>query len=60
MFKLTRDDLHHKTDAELAALFNRAARETAKAPRLTAAFAQASTALHLIRVELVRRGLRLG
>ncbi len=60
MFKLTRDDLHHKTDAELADLFNRAAREIAKTPRLTAAFAQASTALRLARDELARRGLRLG
>ncbi len=48
MFKLTRDDLHHKTDAELA-------REIAKAPRLTAAFTQALLAWRLIRDELARR-----
>jgi len=55
MFKLTRDDLHQKTDAELADLFNRVAREVTNAPRLTAVFTQASTALRLIRDELVRR-----
>ncbi|WP_144062079.1 hypothetical protein [Sphingomonas sp. MM-1] len=59
MFKLSRDDLHHKTDAELADLFNRAVRETGKAS-LTAAFAEAASALRLIRIELTRRGLRLG
>ncbi|WP_328276246.1 hypothetical protein [Sphingobium sp.] len=58
MFKLTSDDLRHKTDAELAALFNRAAREIS-APRLTVAFAEAATALRLIRAELARRGLRI-
>lgn len=55
MFKLTRDDLHHKTDAELADLFNRAAREISKAPRMTADFTQASLAWRLIRDELARR-----
>lgn len=55
MFKLTRDDLHHKTDAELADLFNRAAREITKVPRLTAAFTQASIAWRLIRDEMARR-----
>lgn len=60
MFKLFRDDLLRKADAELADLFNRAVRATGKAPRLTAAFAQASTALRMIRDELSRRGLRCG
>lgn len=60
MFKLSRDDLHRKTDAQLAGLFNRAAREIGSAPRPSLAFRQASSALRLIRDELARRGLRLG
>lgn len=59
MFKLSRDDLLRKTDAELADLFNRAACETGKA-RLTATFGEAASALRLIRAELSRRGLHLG
>lgn len=56
MFKLSRDDLLRKTDAELADLFNCASRETAKA-RPTAAFGEAASALRLIRDELSRRGI---
>lgn len=58
MFKLSRDDLHRKTDAQLAHLFNRAARDIGNAPRLTPAFRQASAALQLIRDELARRSFR--
>jgi len=59
MFKLSRDDLLRKTDAELADLFNRASRETGKA-RLTATFTEAASALRLIHAELSRRGLHIG
>lgn len=58
MFKLTRDDLRHKTDAELADLFNRAVGAIAQAPSLTAAYAQASVARRLIGDELARRGAK--
>ncbi|TXI39978.1 MAG: hypothetical protein E6Q59_04055 [Nitrosomonas sp.] len=60
MFKLTANDLRSKSDVQLTGLFNAASREMAKAPRLSAAFADASAAYTLIRDELVRRGLRLG
>lgn len=55
MFKLTRDDLHHKTDAELTDLFNRAAHEIIKTPRLTETFTQASIVWRMIREEIARR-----
>lgn len=58
MFKLTRDDLYRKTDAELADLFNCACHATAKTAYLSAAFEQASNALRLICQELDRRELR--
>ena len=48
-----------KTDAELADLFNQASRQLATAPRLTTCFAEAASALGLIRNELTRRGLHL-
>lgn len=60
MFKLSRDDLHRKTDAQLANLFNRAAHEVGNAPRPSRAFRQASCALRIIRDELARRGVRFG
>lgn len=60
MFKLSRDDLHRKTDGQLSDLFNRATRDIVNAPRPSLAFRQASSALRLIRDELARRGLRLG
>ena len=60
MFKLSRDDLYRKTDAQLANLFNRAACEIGNAARPSLAFRQASSALRLIRDELARRGVRLG
>ena len=60
MFKLSRDDLHRKTDGQLADLFNRAARDVGNAPRLSLAFRQVSSVLRLIREELARRGLHLG
>ena len=59
MFKLSRDDLHRKTDAQLADLFNRAAREIGTVPRLTLAFRQASAALRLVCDELARRGISI-
>lgn len=55
MFKLTRDDLHHKTDAELTDLFNRAARAITKTQRLTVVFTQASIVWRMIRDEIARR-----
>lgn len=60
MFKLSRDDLRRKTDAQLANLFNCAAREIDNASRPSLAFRQASSALRLIRDELARRGIRFG
>lgn len=60
MFKLTANDLRSKSDAQLTGLFNTVSREMAKAPRLSAAFADVSAAYKLIRDELARRGLRLG
>lgn len=60
MFKLTANDLRNKTDAQLTGLFNAACMAMTKAPRLSAAFATASSACALIRDELARRGLRLG
>lgn len=60
MFKLSQTDLRTKTDAELADLFNQASRQLVHAQRLTASFAEASSALGLIRCELIRRGLALG
>lgn len=59
MFKLSRDDLHRKTDAQLADLFNRAARELRNAPRMSSAFRQVSSALRLIRDELASRGISI-
>jgi len=59
MFKLSQTDLRMKTDAELADLFNQASRQLATAPRLTTCFAEAASALGLIRNELTRRGLHL-
>lgn len=60
MFKLSRDDLQRKTDAQLANLFNRAAREIGSAQCPSLAFRQAWSALRLIRDELSRRGVRFG
>lgn len=59
MFKLSRDDLHRKTEGQLTNLFNLATREIRSAPRLSIRFQQASNALRLIREELARRGVRL-
>lgn len=58
MFKLSQTDLRTKTDAELADLFNQASRQLAKGQCLTATFGEAASVLHLIRAELIRRGLR--
>lgn len=60
MFKLSQTDLRTKSDAELADLFNQASRQLAKAQCLSASFAEAASALSLIRCELIRRGLALG
>ena len=60
MFKMTRHDRQTQSDAQLRALFQQASQELATAPRLGAAFDQASQALLLIRCEMIRRGLRIG
>ena len=57
MFKLSRDDLHRKTDAQLTDLFNQAACQLRTAPRMSSAFRQVSSALRLIRDELANRGI---
>jgi len=57
MFRLTKDGLKAKSEAQLRDLFQRATREIASKPRLSAAFYNASTALLMIRDELARRGI---
>ena len=59
MFRLTPNCLTTKSEPELRALFQEASIASAKAGRLTLAFAEAQTALGQIRAELVARGLRL-
>lgn len=59
MFKLTPSCLTTKSEPELRALFQEVSIASAKAGRLTLAFAEAQTALGHIRAELVARGLRL-
>lgn len=57
MFRLTKDGLKAKSEAQLRDLFQRATREIVSKPRLSAAFSNASTALLMIRDELARRGI---
>lgn len=58
MFRLTPSCLTTKSESELRALFQEASIASAKAGRLTLAFAEAQTALGYIRAELVARDLR--
>lgn len=57
MFRLTKDGLKAKSEAQLRDLFQRATREIASKPRLSATFSNASTALLMIRDELARRNV---
>jgi len=57
MFRLTKDGLKAKSEAQLRDLFQQATREIASNPRLSATFSNASTALLMIRDELARRGI---
>lgn len=57
MFRLTKDGLKAKSEAQLHDLFQRATREIASNPRLSATFSNASTTLLMIRNELARRGI---
>jgi len=58
MFQLTKDGLKAKSEAQLRDLFQRATREIASKPRLSATFSNASTAIVMIRDELARRDLK--
>ncbi|MCP5384388.1 MAG: hypothetical protein H6920_03345 [Sphingomonadaceae bacterium] len=57
MFRLTKDGLKAKSEAQLRDLFQRATREIANNPRLSDNFSNASTAMLMIRDELARRGI---
>lgn len=57
MFRLTKDGLKAKSEAQLRDLFQLATREIASNPRLSDTFSNASTALLMIRDELARRGI---
>ena len=57
MFRLTKDGLKAKSEAQLRDLYQRATRKISSKPRLSAAFSNASTALLMIRDELARRGI---
>ena len=55
MFRLTKDGLKAKSEAQLRDLFQRATREIASQRRSSAAFKDASIALHLLREEIAAR-----
>jgi len=57
MFRLTKDGLKAKSEAQLRYLFQRATREIASKPPLSSTFSNASTAVLMIRDELARRGI---
>lgn len=57
MFRLTKDGLTAKTDAQLRDLFQTTSRDLASSARCGAAFNTASAALRMIRDELARRGI---
>lgn len=54
--KITRDDLHNKTNGQLCALFKKATAALANHPRGSAARRAVLAAAELIRQEQARRG----
>lgn len=57
MFRLTKDGLKAKSEAQLRDLFQRATREIASQRPLSATFDNASAAMLMIRDELARRNV---
>lgn len=55
MFRLTKDGLKAKSEAQLRDLFQRATREISIQSRASVAFKDASIALHLLRAEIAAR-----